>query len=666
MTASSPVLLRAAAIARFRAGDVAAALEAAEQLIARRPHDVEALDMRGSILGRMGRYREALASFDQALLYNPTFAGAWLGRGKALAGLDRSEEAASAYRRAVALQPGLIEAWVALGIVLTSANCHAEASDAYAKAIAINGNSARAWCGRGMALSAMKQTEQAIASLQKALSLDQHLVEAWVALGNLCAELSRHQNALDAWGRALAINPDFPGLRGARIRARLSMADWTDVDREAFGLVAAIRAGQVVTAPFNLLALSSSSEEQLQCARLWADRYFRAAEVPVCNGERYHHEKMRIGYVSPDFREHPVATLAVGLFEHHDRRRFEVTAICLGSDDGSDLRRRITGGADRFIAAGALGDGEIAKLIKAAEISILVDLAGFTTGARTGVFALRPAPIQVNYLGYAGTMGADYYDYIIADPVIVPAQEQHLYAEKPVWMPDSFMTRDIRGGPCGQGASRQQLGLPEQSFVFCCFNSTYKINPRVFDAWMRILRRVDAGVLWLSEQAPAARDNLRAQAVAAGIDPQRLVFASRVPQLEQHLSRLGRADLFLDTLPYNAHATANDALWAGLPVLTCRGETFAGRVAATLLTALDMSELITASWDEYESLAVALASNPDRMAAVKAKLGRNRANARLFDPALFTRQIEAAFAAMHERHATGLPPAAIRVRRWAP
>lgn len=349
-----------------------------------------------------------------------------------------------------------------------------------------------------------------------------------------------------------------------------------------------------------------------------------------------------------------------GIFECHDKSRFDVTAISLGPDDNSEMRRRLKASSERFIDAKTYSDDQIANLIRSSEVDILIDLMGFTTGSRTSIFARRSAPIQVNYLGYPGTMGASYIDYIIADQTIISDEFRKFYSEKIAVLPNTYQVNDRKRVISNKAFTRSDAGLPSKGFVFCCFNNNYKITPCVFDCWMRILKQVEGSVLWLLEGNASAAGNLKKEAVARGVSSERLVFAKRMP-LPEHLARHKLADLFLDTLPYNAHTTASDALWAGLPVLTCLGETFAGRVAASLLNAIGLPELITTTLEAYEQMAVVLATHPEKLAAIKHKLAENRLTMPLFDTKLFTKHIEAAYTAMYERHQAGLAPDHIKV-----
>jgi protein O-GlcNAc transferase len=429
------------------------------------------------------------------------------------------------------------------------------------------------------------------------------------------------------------------------------LCDWRGYSEECARVISGVRAGNAVS-PFALLSLPSSSEDQLSCARAALADEFRSPPEPVVRRQYVSRNRIRVGYLSFDLRYHAVGFLTVGLFENHDRSRFETIALSLCPDDGSQVRKRLESAFDQFRDMSLRSDDEIAKLIRGSEIDIVVDLNGFTQGARMHVLACRPAPIQVNYLGYPGTMGADYIDYIIADRIVIPEDQQQLYSENVVYLPHCYQANDDRRPISDVVFSRGQVGLPDHGFVFCSFNNTFKINPPVFDIWMRLLRKIDGSVLWLLEGNANAPDNLRSEAERRGVAANRLVFAPRMKS-EDHIARQTLADLFLDTLPYNAHTTASDALWVGLPVLTCLGPTFAGRVAASLLHAVGLPELVTHSLEEYEAAALQLARSTQLLASVKAKLMRNRQAFPLFDTARFARHIEAAYTTMWERYQRG-------------
>jgi protein O-GlcNAc transferase len=491
-------------------------------------------------------------------------------------------------------------------------------------------------------------------AIDTALAANPHLSQAWLARGQLSYLKKRHKDALDDWARSLDLDPNQPGVAAACLRARMHLCDWSDFETACASVRASVRDGKVV-APFVFIALPSTPAEQLQCARRWIDHNFRAFGRPVWRGSRSQHARIRVAYLSADFHEHATSQLLVGVLEHHDRSRFEVTGISVGPDDNSPMRRRVEAALERFVDVASESDDQIAKLVEDLQIDILVDLKGYTQDARTGVLAMRPAPIQVNYLGFPATIGADFIDYVIADRHLIPQDEHACYAEKIVRLPYSYQANDNLRELSDATATRAQHGLPENAFVFCCFNDTYKITPSVFSSWMQILHEVENSVLWLFEDNSTAADNLRREAAARGVVPTRLVFARRAPN-SQHLARLRCADLVLDTLPYGAHTTASDALWAGVPVLTCRGKTLAGRVGASLLNVVGLPQLITSTPAEYHQLAVRLARNPDQLAALRAKLSRDRLTSPLFDTARTTRDIEAAYFKMMERHLVGLPP----------
>jgi predicted O-linked N-acetylglucosamine transferase (SPINDLY family) len=408
------------------------------------------------------------------------------------------------------------------------------------------------------------------------------------------------------------------------------------------------------------VALLDSAADQRAAAHMLARDKFPPGP-PLWRGESYGHQRIRVAYVSADFHAHATSVLMAGVFEHHDRSTFETVAISYGRDDGSPLRGRVQRAFDRFLDVRGKNDADVARLMRALEIDIAVDLKGYTSEARPAVFASRPAPVQVNYLGFPGTMGAPFIDYLIADPIVVPEAHKPFYSEQIVWLPDTYQandrTREVNETPI----DRAGAGLPPSGFVFCCFNNSYKIQPPVFDVWMRLLKNVEGSVLWLVDDNPTTTNNLKREAEARGIDPQRLAFAPRCP-LPEHLARHRLADLFLDTLPYNAHTTASDALWMGLPLVTCMGTTFAGRVAASVLHAAGLPELITETLEQYEALALRLARDPGGLARIKDRLVADRASMRLFEVERFTRGLETAYSMMHERRQRGVQPQAFAVQ----
>jgi protein O-GlcNAc transferase len=481
------------------------------------------------------------------------------------------------------------------------------------------------------------------------------LDNAWLGRGNVFCNLKRYDEALAAYDKALSIKPDLEGVEGCRLHMKMRVCNWVQLDKEIGDLTTSVRAAKATCEPFTLLSLTDLPDDHLRCAQAWGAAKHPITANSVWRDKVYQHDKIRLGYVSSDLRQHAIASLMAELLELHDKKRFTVTAFSLGRDDNSDIRRRLVRSFDRFIDCHTLSDFDVAHAIADSEIDILVDLNGFTQDSRPNMFAYRPAPLQVNYLGYPGTMGASYIDYIIGDKTLFTLADAAVYAEKLVRLPDSYQPNDRKRQISLKAFTRQEAGLPDDKFVFCCFNNNYKIMPHTFGCWMRILECVQESVLWLLADNQTAITNLRKEAKNRGIDPARLVFADRV-QPPDHLARHSLADLFLDTLPYTAHTTASDALWAGLPVLTQVGHSFASRVAASLLNAIGLSELITRSPEEYEALAIELALNPAALPNIKAKLGKNRLTKPLFATALFTRHLEAAYEVMYRRYQLGLSP----------
>ena len=609
----------------------------------------------GNIFRELKRYDGAFAAYDKALALKADLAEAWLGRGNVFTDLKRHDEALVAYDKALALKSDLEGAWFGRGNVFLDLKRYDEACAAYDKALALKSDLEGAWLGRGNVFFDLKRYDEAFAAYDKALALKADLAEAWLGRGNVFSHLKRYDEAFVAYDKAFAIKPDLVGVEGARLRSKMDSCNWDNFASDCNHLIGSVKSNKTNTLPFVLLEINSSVEDQFNCAELWVQKNYPPAIKPFWAGELYKHDKIRIGYVSADFRQHPVAYLMAGVFECHNKSRFDVVAISIGPKDNSELRQRLERSFDKFIDASALSVDEIATKIKNAEIDILIDLNGFTQNARTEVFARRPAPIQVNYLGYLGTMGAEYIDYIVADRTVIPETQKHLYMEKIIYLPNSFQPTDRQRHISDKIFMRADCGLPQEGFVFCNFNAHYKITPDVFDIWMRILMRVNGSVLWLVAGNPTTESNLKKEALVRGVNAERLIFAPPVP-LPEHQARLRLADLFLDTLPYNAGATASDTLWAGIPLLTCIGDTFVGRMAASVLEAISLPELITTTPEAYERMAVDLATHPEKLAAIRHKLAENRLTTPLFNTRLFAKHIEAAYIAMHERHQAGLAP----------
>lgn len=671
-----------------RLDEAKASLERAATL---RPRDADIHANHGILLAACGETADATAAFRRAVSLAPNHAAALLG----LSRLGTGAESLAHLRRAVAAQPANGTAALALGRAIFAAGdtdgavvawteavhrgaltpkdlcahgveSHAAGRDAEALAlISVAANlqpeEAAFHANLGFALMEMRRLPEAITAFNSAIAANPRHAEAYINLACIYGEARQLSEAIQFFRQALAIEPDnIIALYGLSTQRR-HVCDWRNLDAEEVALTRALEASGARLGPFMRLAAPVPPSEHLRAARVWAKGVRIEAKdilppAPAAEPGR----RMRIGYLSSDLYNHATAFLAVELFERHDRARFEVFAYSYGPDDGSPMRARVVAAFDHFVEVGALTNAEAAQRIRADGIDILVDLKGYTQGARTEILALRPAPVQVNYLGYPGTMGAPFIDYIIGDRVVTPLDAQPFYDERIVQLPGAYQPNDGRRAIAPDVPSRAGCGLPDTGFVFCCFNNTYKITPSIFDIWMRLLEAVPDSVLWLFEANAAARDNLHYEAGGYGIDPARIIFAPK-RELADHLARHRHADLFLDTRPYNAHTTASDALWAGVPVVTCPGESFASRVAASLLTAVGLPELVTGSLDEYEALALALAQDPARLAALKAKLAAARATAPLFDAAAYATGIEAAYTRMHALRCAGQPPEAITV-----
>jgi protein O-GlcNAc transferase len=637
------------------------ALAAYERAHALAPELAGAWLERGNLLAKRGDSEGAFAAYDRALRSKPDLAEAWNGRGNVFRRLEQPDSASAAYDRALELKPDLAEPWVGRGNIRAGRKQYEGALEAYARALAAKPDLVEAWLGRGRVFIALKQYDEALLAYDNALALDPDSTEALVGCADICTVLTRYEEAYAAYNRALTIRPDLGEFGGRRLLAKLYLCEWSGLDDDVSHFLAALRSGEPTSSPLLLLAVQSSHADQLQSAKSYIGQL--PSFPALWSGKVYAHDRIRLAYLSSDFRDHPVTQLIAGLFEQHDKSLFEVTAISYAAEESaSEEVSRIRGACERFIDVRLSTDDQVAEMIQQLEIDIAIDLNGITRNSRPNILSRRPAPVQVNYLGYAGTMGAEYVDYIIADSTVIPRDQFEFFSEKVVWLADSFMVNDSRRRVAEATPPRSECALPEKAFVFCCFNNAFKIAPDVFKIWMRILRATPNSVLWLSGAGGTAMANLRREAESNGVSPDRLIFATRVPSVADHLARLRQADLFLDTLPYNAHTTAADALWVGVPVLTCPGAAFAGRVAASLNRAIGLSELIVPSLEEYENLALTLAKDPARISALKATLAGNRGTHPLFDTRRFARNIEAAYRLMWERYRRGEPPACFAVQ----
>jgi protein O-GlcNAc transferase len=669
------------------------AVRSYERAITLRPGFAEAHNNLGYALQRAGRLDQAVTHFNRAIAIRADYPEAHNNLGNALHLLDRSEEAAVHYRHALGIKPDYAEAWWNLGAAQRATGAAQQAVASYERAIAIKPDYHEAHNSLGNTLRETGQIEAAIAHYEKAIAVKPDYIEAHLNLGDALAALRCDEAAVAAYDSALAVKLDnaaaltkraeslarlnreaealagfeaalaadpthdlaFDGLA----RSLLAICDWTRGEALQRQMLDHVAMGRLFNA-FNFLAFNGDPALQLACAKRFARHEVPRRPPRLWTGSRWCHDRIKVAYVACGFHRHPTAYLTAELIEIHDRSLFEIIGVSLGPDDGSDIRARLVCAFDGFYDMRDKGDREVAELMHDMQIDIAVDRSGYTTNARPAIFAFRPAPIQVNYIGFPGTLGSDAYDYIIGDATVLPFDQHPLYTEKIVQLPDSYLVNDSKRPRATRIPTRREAGLPENGFVFCCFNNCYKITPEIFDAWMRLLAQTRDSVFWLFSESTTAKANLCREAQARGIDASRLVFARRTSQ-EQHIARHRLADLFLDTLPYNAHTTAADALWSGVPVVTCIGRSFAGRVAASLLGAIGLPELITSDLQSYEELALRLASDPDALAELRARLSRNRSIFPLFDTDRYRRHIEAAYVQMWTTWQEGKPPASFAV-----
>ena len=637
------------------------ALAGYDRAIAIKPDYVEAHFNRANVLAEFDRQDAALAGYARSIEINPTFYHAYLGRGALLQKRKQGEAALADYERAVQINPQSAESHAGRGMALTLLRRWEPALDSFSRAVALKPELAETHAGRGFLFAAMNRNEQAKTDFDAAIALKPDYVDALLGRADALYHMKKFEEARGDYDRALAFQPDRKFLLGMCLHLKMQMCDWSDLKSDLEHLTAAIEADAKVTAPFPALSLLDSPALHHVLAKTWTREEYPGNAVLGPIRKPTPRAMIRVGYFSADFWEHPVAVLMAQVLESHDRTRFDTVAFSFGPDIQDAMRQRMEGTFDRFIDVRGHSDQDVALLARSLDIDIAVDLMGHTGGCRTGIFALRAAPIQVGYLGFPGTMGAEYMDYVVADPTIAPEAQQRHFSEKILYLPNSYLPNDSTRRISDTVFTREALGLPSTGFIFCCFNNSYKVGPDTFDSWMRILSRVEHSVLWLSGHTPTAVNNLRREASRRGVGAERLVFAARMPAAEDHLARLRVADLFLDTLPYNAHATAIDALWAGLPILTLIGQAFAGRVGASLLRSIGLPELIASTPEQYENLAVGLAADPPHLAEIKRKLAHNRSAAPLFDTGAMTRHLEAGYAEIMEKSRAGLAPEHIRV-----
>ncbi len=647
------------ALALHQAGRLAEAEEIYLDILKAEPTQSDALHLLGVIAYQSRNHERAVALMDQAIALTPHNPLYYCNRGNALRELKQPDAAVASFDTALALKPDYAEAYYNRGNALRDLKQLDAAVASYDKALTLKPDYAEAYANRGVVRQELKQLETAIADYDKAIQFKPDYAEAYENRGHALQELQDLDAAVASYAQALQLKPDSEFLFGAWLNAKTQLCDWTGYDEGLQTLTARIEAGERVTPSFPVLALLESPRVQRLSAELWAQAHAPPRDDLGPFPQRPRGEKIRIGYFSADFREHAVSYLAADLFETHDRSKFDVVGFSFSAQPEDDMRRRVSAAFDNFLDVSLKTDKDIALLSRELGLDIAIDLGGHTHDARPGIFSYRAAPLQVSYLGYLGTMGAPYFDYLIADKTLILEDAQTHYSEKIAYLP-SYQINDSQRPIAAKIFTRDELGLPDEGFVFCCFSVSHKISPRTFQSWMRILKAVEGSVLWLLEQNATAVENLYTEAEKNGVSRGRLIFGKLLPRAD-YLARFRTSDLFLDTLPYNAGTTASDALWAGLPVLTQRGASFAGRVAGSVLTAIELPELIAESQEDYEAKAINLATEARALAEIKRKLAHNRLTTPLFNCKKTTQHIEAAYTAMYERYFADLAPAHLEI-----
>jgi protein O-GlcNAc transferase len=609
----------------------------------------------GNALLDRKRAAAALACYQRALVVKPDNAEALYRCGNSLLAMNRAADAVASYDRALELRPDYADALYNRGLALQALKRLPEAVVSYDRVLELKPDDAEAFNNRGNTFLELKRPEQALLSYDRALAIKPDYLQALHNRSLALLDLKRPAEAVASLERLFELAPEYEFVKGKLLHAKMLCCDWKHFELLTDSVDNDVRAKKKSQTPLGYQAISNSPEDLKWCAEIYAGENYPRPEIRLWTGERYRNSKIRIGYLSGEFRQQATSVLMTELFELHDRNRFELFAFDNGWDDGSRLRKRINNAFDEIVDITELQDLEAATAIKQRNIDILINLNGYFGRERLGVFSYKPCPVQVNYLGFPGTIGADYIDYIVADRIVIPADAARFYTEKVVYLPGTYQVNDSKRVIAERTPSRADVKLPHAGFVFCCFNNNFKITPVVFDTWMRLLKKIDGSILWLLEDNAAASRNLRLEAERRDVAGDRLIFAPRI-KADEHLARHRLADLFLDTLPCNAHTTASDALWAGLPVLTCMGSTFAGRVASSLLNAVGLPELITYSLSEYEALALELAVTPANLACIRSKLARNRSTHALFDADRYRRHLESAYTTMWERYQCGESP----------
>jgi predicted O-linked N-acetylglucosamine transferase (SPINDLY family) len=637
-------------------GRYSEAIKSYDKAISLEPSLVEPYSNKGNTLQELGRYSESLSFYDKAISLDPNFVESYCNKGNALSELGFYEEARAYFDQAISINPNYVQAWCNKGLLLLKVKAFSEAFSCFDKANSIDPNRAESWAITGIFFNETGLYRDALRCFEKSIELNPQYGVAWGGKAYALAELKEYELAIEFYEKALSLNSELEFTLGFMMNAQLAIADWHNFEERVSVLIDRAVASKRVIVPFSALAISDLPSVHLKIAKTYvADKYPVKNALPLAQSKE--HKKIKLAYFSADFHgQHPVGLLTPELFELHDRSRFELYAFSLKkAPDGDLLHERIKKGFDHFIEVGDKSVLEIAKLSRELEIDIAVDLGGHTKDSGTEIMSYRAAPIQVNYLGYPGTVGAEFIDYIIADKILIPQSSQQYFVEKIAYLPNSYMVDDSKRVPDENRLSRSEFGLPDGKFIYCCFNNGFKFNRKMVESWARILLQVPESIFWISENNSVFKKKLAKEFARLGVESTRLVFAKRVDSIAEHLARYSLADLFLDTHPYNAHTTGLDALKSGIPVITFMGEAFAGRVGASLLNAIGLPELVMDSRESYEKMAIELGLNSEKLTSLKHRLTLNKNTMPLFDTKLYVANIEKLFEVMYRKHLEGEP-----------
>ena len=642
-------------------GKLEEAVKAYNKAVSLKPDYAEAYLNMGNALHDQSKLVEAVKAYNKAISLKPNYSQAYLNMGNALSAQGKLEDALEAFNKALSFKPDYAEVYYNMGIALADQGKLEEAIEAYNKALFIKPDYAEVCYNMGIALADQGKLEEAIEAYNKALAIKPDYAEAYNNMGVTLQDHGKLVESMEAYNKALDINPDYESARVQTLHQKAHICDWNSMTADRT-LIPELGTTNKHVDPFSLLSLEDSPERHQIRSKIYSAAKFPQKLLPGQVKPSQKHKRIRLGYFSSDLKEHPVAYLMAKMLEQHDRDQFEVFGYSLHGNQQSDMRQRLLQSFDRFTDVRSMTDKTVALQARQDGIDIAIDLNGYTEHGRTGIFAYRAAPIQINYLGYPGTLGADFMDYIVADKFLIPEANQKYFNEQPLYLPHTYMPTDDTRELSQKPISRKDVGLPNDAFVFCCFNNNYKISSAEFDIWMRLLNKVEGSVLWLRKSNEISHLNMKKEAQKRDIDPSRLVFADRAP-MDEHLARQRLADLFVDTFAFNAHTTATEALWAGLPVVTKAGQGFAARVAGSLLNAIGLPELVTTIEQDYEELILELATNPTKLAQVKDKLATNRLTQPLFNTELYTKHLENGYHQAYQNYFDGNPPQTITVPR---